>query len=305
MALLLLLVMMVACDRDERVLSIGAIYPLSDSLPSTMIIDSTGQFWLGSDRELRLFHPESTRVVLQRNLPAPARVIGRLGARVYLRAEDTLFVYGAADTLIARGNFENNPVLLEPRGRALLQGARSGAVIAHHPDSLAPIWGWAALAMATTALAVSPEGDRVYQAVIADQGGDAELLVRDFQTGRVLHAMPMTRTIVRLLVDPRGRLYALEEGAGGRSVAALQPGGGVVREVWRSEFPADLARPGGLALGDGRVAVWGMGDEAGLRLLSAADGVVLGRSAPDALDGAFDPEGSLWVLRPGVLHRLE
>lgn len=305
--LLLLIIGTVSCESDERVLSIGAIHPLPDSLATTLAIDEEGRFWLGSREGLRLFEPETTRLVMERTMDPPPRVIGWRDGLIYLRAADTLFVQGTADTLVARGSFGSNPVVLDPRGRGLLQGARSGAVLAHHPDTLAPVWGWAARATPSTALAVSPEGDRIYQAVVDNEGDDAELLVRDLQTGRVLHVMSAAAPLEQLEVDRRGWLYALEREPGERSVVALQPRGGEVRTVWRREFAADAdGRPARLVVGLDRVAVWGVGEEEeGLLLLSSEDGSVVGRSAPAPLDGAFDPDGSLWVLRPGVLHRLD
>ena len=176
----------------------------------------------------------------------------------------------------------------------------------HHPDTLAPEWGWAARATPSTALAISPEGDRVYQAVVEDEGDDARLLVRDLQTGRVLHVMTAVAPLEHLEVDRRGWVYGLEQGRRGRAVVALQPRGGEVETVWRHELAGESDRsPGRLAIGRDRVAVWGVGEEEDLLLLTTEDGSVVGRSAPAPLDGAFDPDGSLWVLRPGVLHRLE
>lgn len=295
-----------SCDTDERVLSIGAIHPLPDSLATTLAIDSAGHFWLGSVEGIRLFAPDSSRMVVERMMAPPPRVIGWREGRTYLRAGDTVFVHGNADTLISRGSFGTNPLVLDPRGRALLQGARSGAVLAHHPDTLAPEWGWAARATPSTALAISPEGDRVYQAVVEDEGDDARLLVRDLQTGRVLHVMTAVAPLEHLEVDRRGWVYGLEQGRRGRAVVALQPRGGEVETVWRHELAGEPGRgPGRLAVGRDRVAVWGVGEEEDLLLLTTEDGSVVGRSAPAPLDGAFDPDGSLWVLRPGVLHRLE
>lgn len=305
-AVLLLLIVAASCGRDERVLSIGAIHSLPDSTAATLAIDASGRFWLGSPEAVRLFGPESTRMVVQHAWESSPQVMGRRGEQIYLRVGDTVFVHGAADNLIARGSFGANPVVVDARGRALLQGASSGAVLAHHPDSLAPIWGWAARATPSTALAVSPEGDRVYHAVIGEPGGDAQLLVRDLQTGRVLHVMTAAAPLRQLQVDARGWLYALEGEPGRRAAVALQPGGGEVRVVWRRAIPGDSdGATLGLAVGDARVAVWGGEGEEGVLLLSAEDGSVLGRAMPAPLDGAFDPDGSFWVLRPGVLHRLE
>lgn len=273
----------------------------------TMAIDSAGRFWLGSPGGISIRDSTGTPRRIGVPVDAAPRVIGWSAAGAYLREGDSLYLLSAVgDTVTARrGGFRLNPLALDVRGRAIYQGARSGAVVAHDPVSLEPIWAWASLDAATTAIALSPEGDRLYQALGADEEGP-RVLTRDLQTGRVLGSTEIRDPLRELVVAPSGVLYGLAHDGRRAIVLALQPQGHELAPRWRLGLPAsEGSGEMSIAVAGGRILVQGLGPEAGTRVLSAESGARVGRTRGQPLDAAFSPGGGLWALYPGELRRLE
>lgn len=297
-----------ACAREDgRLLRAAERISLGIPAAETMTIDSTGRFWIGAPGEIWIRDSTAT----PRRIPAPGegapRVVGWSAAGAYLRVGDSLFLLSAVDDTVTarRGDFGRNPLAFDVRGRAIYQGARSGAVLAHDPVSLEPIWAWASLDAPTTAIALSPEGDRLYQALGADEDG-ARVLTRDLQTGRVLGRTELRHPLRELAVARSGVLYGLAVDGRRAIVLALQPQGHELTPRWRLGLPASEGYGEvTIAVAGGRILVQGLGSEAGMRVLSGESGARLGRTRGPPLDAAFGPDGALWTLYPGELRRLE
>lgn len=277
-----------------------------DAEAATLAVAPGGEVWLGLPGAIQRGGPAQgggTLALPGEGVPA---LLGWLDERTYLRLGDRVVVVAAGEDSVRawREGFGEAPVLVDEAGGVLLQGAGSGAVLAHDPDSLAPVWAWPALAERTTAMARSPEGDRLYQALV-DADGDARILVRDFQTGRTLGTHPLPRPLEDLETGDDGTLYGVARN-GRAAIVALNPRRGELEPVWRTTLP--VAEEGvrvRIAVDRGRVAVWGLGPRIGLRLLDARTGEILARTRADPLDVAFAPGGALWALFPGELRRLE
>lgn len=302
-----LLVVLAACGAEEgRPLRVERAVPVADPAAATVAVGPGGHYWIGAPGVMRVGAAEGPPAEIRVPGTTPPRVQGWINGTAYVRTGDTLSVVtvGADSAGFSRGGFGDAPVIADVRGRALLQGARSGAVLAHDPDSLAPVWAWPALGRRTTALAASPQGDRLHQAV-ASAGGDATIVIRDLQTGRELSAVELPAPLERLVADANGTLYGVARDRRA-TIVALRPRQGDLELVWRRPLRiAEEAAQVRLAVAGDRVAVWGLGPRIGLRLLSAKTGEILGRTRTDPLDVSFAPDGSLWALYPGELRRLE
>ena len=233
------------------------------------------------------------------------RIAAGRGGRVALIAGDSLRLVPAPDSGGARGEMARAVLVHDPPGRFLLQGASSGAVIAHDPETLEPVWAWGAIDATTTALALPPWGDRLYQAVQPDEG-DARLLVRDVQTGRVLGSIGLEAVTVALAVDARGKLYAVQRDGRDLQVMSLALVGDEADVLWRQRIDgeSDSGAPLSLVVAGGRMVLWGEGVRWGLVTLDPANGAVTGRARQSPLDAAVDPSGNIWALYPGELRRL-
>ena len=197
------------------------------------------------------------------------------------------------------------PMLLDVRGRAVLQGARSGAVLAHDTGSLEPLWAWAALGSPTTGLAESPLGDRIYQA-IGGEGAPARIIVRDLQTGRELASTTAAAPLEQLVAGEEGELYGIAREGRRVVVVALDSREGELAVRWRRTLSsAEEVSEVRLVPAERGVVVQGLGPRIGLRWLSAQDGRVLGRTRTDPLDVWYRDGEGLWALFPGELRRLE
>ncbi len=291
------------CRRPETVeVGTGRTLPLAAPVDSTASIAAApgGRVWLAAGGRLALLDtaraPASVPVEL--GTEDAARVVGSDTAAVYLRAGSRLLAVqpDSGRVRARRGGVGAAGFAPDPRGGGFV-GTRWGGVTGLAPGSLRPLWSWPERGAAGTALAVSPLGDRVYQAL----GGDApRILVRDAQTGRILADTEAAGEVRSLDAGPDGTLYAVT-GAGRRAtLAALRPGPAGLDERWdvalRSLEVGDSARvvvsPAGR-----RVALVSREGGGTLRVLDAATGqVVSGETG--VLDAAFAADGSLLVLTP-------
>jgi hypothetical protein len=302
-----MLAMLTGCRTDEgRLLRAVEIVPLPDSA-ITLAVDGEGRQWLGRPGAMRVRDAAGSARDLRLPGAAAPRVVGWVDGTAYLQQGDALLVMpGRADSITAaREVFGRNPLLCDVRGRAVLQGARSGAVLAHDPATLEPLWAWAALGAATTALAASPEGDRVYQA-LDDDDRDPQVLTRDLQTGRDLGRMELDFPLEEMVAADDGTLYGVGREGRRAVIVALRPGGGELELVWRMPLPVDdAAARVRIVVSGAWVAVWGRGPREGLRILDSEEGDILARDRTEPLDVAFGPDGQLWALYPRELRRLE
>jgi hypothetical protein len=295
------------CDSPGDSLPTSRHLRLEADSASTLGVDARGRFWVGRPGEAVVLDPAGAVVmrVPAAGEGAPELVAGTAGAH-HLRAGDTLIAVSPAtgERTGARAGFARVPVLADPRGRFILQGAGSGAVLGFHPSTLEPVWGWAARGARTTALAAAPEGDVVWQALAGEDG--ARILERDVQTGRIFIDVEVDEPVAAMAnADGGDILLALIDGPR-IEVLRLRSRGGELDRVWRAGARLDgdadirLAHvPGARA-----VAVYRPGGEDGMRLLDAGDGSLLGSVAETPLDAAFAPNGVLYLLRPGEIRRV-
>lgn len=129
------------------------------------------------------------------------------------------------------------------------------------------------------------------------------MLIRDTQTGRVTGTAAFTAPFQSLVSDRAGVLYGVVREGRGSAVLALRHQGEELALLWRTRLRSSAngveAR---LKVDGGRVAVWGLGTEVGLRLLDARTGTIIGRTAAEPLDFAFGPGLAMWGLYPGELR---
>ncbi len=309
-ALLLAAVALSAC-RKEADLPIARRVPLAAPAPAgaTLAVDASGRSWLGVPGRLLplpLSPAERAGPPVAVEGEGVPRVEGSVGRRLLLRVGERLALAEAVDGAVAAARAAPGAFAADPRGRWVYATRPRGGVLGLGPDSLRPAWGWAEAGPATTALAVSPLGDRVYHALAAGAERDApsRLLVRDQQTGRVLSTVELAEPATALSAGRDGTLY-LAWGEGGRTVAAYRPTAEGAERVW-----ATTLRWGSGAEGvelrpspDGRrVAVLSRGEGGGLRLLDALTGSEVGRTKEAPLDAAWGGGGRLLLLYPGEVR---
>ena len=302
-AVLMLACLLAGCGESQPpAMREVEVRPLPVLDATTLALDDSGRVWLGEDGRMVVVVGAVVDAVHPTPSGDPPRMVEQLEGRVYLEAGDSVLVVPRPDTLGIRGDMGRAVLAGDPRGRFLLQGAYSGAVLAHDVDTLEPLWGWGAIGAATTGLALSRIGDRVYQAVTDDEEG-SRLLIRDLQTGRTLEEFALSGPMSALVVAPSGRLYGVE---GERmDVVSFDPGPGGVVEVWRQRVAAEEGAEAHMAVAGGRIVVWGGGVRWGLLMLDAETGEVVRRAGEAPIDAAVDPAGAIWALYPGELRRLE
>ncbi|HLL45336.1 MAG TPA: hypothetical protein VK399_01445, partial [Longimicrobiaceae bacterium] len=171
-----LLALAAGCRRPEtvEVVGTGRTLPLAAPVDSTASIAAGpgGRVWLAAGGRLALLDtaraPASVPVEL--GTGGAARVVGSDTAAVYLRAGARLLAVqpDSGRVRAQRGGVGTAGFAPDPRGGGFV-GTRWGGVTGLAPGSLRPLWSWPERGAAGTALAVSPLGDRVYQAL----GGDA------------------------------------------------------------------------------------------------------------------------------------
>lgn len=299
---------LVGCGPDEaRLRTVPVLVHGLDSVAS-LYLDGEGTPWIGRAGEVAAVAADGATAA-RVSLPGSdvPEILAVTERAVHARIGDRLVrVDPAASAEPAeRAGFGGTALLLDVRGRFLAQGASSGAILGFEPDSLMPVWGWAARGAPTTALAMTPEGDVVWQALAPD-GTRAVLLERDVQTGRILDEHRLFGEIVSLGSTPSGDLIAVV--ADGDRVIALRlrPRADRLTPVWRLVLRLDGDGPPIVryAPATHRIAVFRRGTETGLRVLDAEAGEVIGAVEETPLDAAFSPDGALYLLTSREVRRV-
>lgn len=299
---------LVGCGPDEaRLRTLPVLVHGLDSVAS-LYLDDKGTPWIARPGEVAAVAADGAAAA---RMPLPGSEVPEILAvtegAVHARVGDRLVRVDSATSAepAKRAGFGGTALLLDVRGRFLAQGASSGAVLGFEPDSLVPVWGWAARGAPTTALAMTPEGDVVWQALAPD-GSRAVLLERDVQTGRILDEHRLFGEIVSLGSTPSGDLIAVVAEGDRIIVLRLRPRADRLTPVWRLVLRLD---------GDGqvvvrsaratdRIAVFRRGSETGLRVLDAEAGKVVGAVEETPLDAAFSPDGALYLLTDREIRRV-
>ncbi|HEX2189433.1 MAG TPA: hypothetical protein VHG51_11070 [Longimicrobiaceae bacterium] len=291
-----------ACRRPEHPeVAAGRSVPLPAPVDSTASIAAgpAGRLWLAAGGRLAVLDTAGgPAAALDLEAPGPARFVGSDTAAVYLLAGTRLLAVAPDGGRVRarRGGVGEDGFAPDPGGGGYL-ATRGGGVLRAAPGTLEPVLGWPERGPPGTALAVSPLGDRVYQAL---GGEDPEVLTRDAQTGRVLARSEAGGEVRRLEAGPDGTLYALRGEGRRAALAALRPGPAGLEELWESTLRAlDLDDSVRLAVSPAgtRLALVSAAGGGTLRVLDAATGqVVAGEGG--VVDAAWAADGALLLLTP-------
>lgn len=297
-----LLALVAACDPPVRELTTERHLAIDPRGAATLYVAHDGRLWVGGAGSMEVLAPGGS-VGGSESFAIPggahAEVVGEAADVVYVRAGDhlTSLQPGADADSAQRAGFAGVPIVLDPRGRFLAQGAASGSVLAFDPETLEPVWAWAARGARTTAMAITPEGDVLWQA-LAPPGSRPVLLERDLQTGRVLDEHPLDSRGLFLAATPSGDLLAVLGDGDRLHVVRLRPRGELLMSVWRTavELPGEPAPIVRYAADPDRIAILRPRNGAGLRVLDAEAGDLIGSVEETLLDAAFSADGVLYLL---------
>jgi hypothetical protein len=288
-------------------------FELPEAAPRGALLSGPrGLLWITVPGALLALDPATGEVRLRAEPDALATAVplGADAEQIYVRAGSDLVRLNAEGSVRARRPLASpGAVALDPLGRHVLVGTDVGAVIGLHPRQLRPSWAWPRLGAPATALAVSPEGDRVYLALAPAGASDgARLLQRDAQTGRVLHETDLTGTVEDLRATAAGTVLAVLRDDSGYELLALRASDRGLVTIWRRPISAAAPRVAVRLRVDDRgrrVALLKTGGDAGLVILDAGDGSVLSESADAPLDAAFGAHGALYLLYPREIRVLQ
>ena len=287
--------------RTESLLVHGVVDPVS------LHVDADGTPWIGGPGAVVTRQRSGAGASLEIPEEGRPEFVAASDAALYLRAGDVLARIDRSGPAVSarRPGFGGAAVIRDVRGRFLVQGAASGAVLGFSPDSLQPLWGWAARGAPTSALAMTAEGDVLWQA-LAPPGTRALLLERDVQTGRILDEHRVFGRILALASTPSGDVLTL--GADGDRLLALRlrPRGASLTPVWRStlRLEGDAAPVVRYAPGPDRLAVFRPGSDSGLRVVDAEAGRVIGSIEETPIDAVFAADGGLYLHTAREVRRV-
>ena len=300
-----------ACGEEGNTPDIARRISLSDSTASSL--HALGpELWLAGPT--RIVHLDSAgQQVAHLDFPgtpeAGAEILGDAAGMLFFRVGPALgaLAPGRDSLRVGAPIGKTDALTLDPLGRFAYQSGGHGAITAHEAETLRPVWGWPALGGLSEGIALSPEGDRLYQAV-APKDGQRLLLVRDLQTGRILRQIEVEGEVRRMAMATDGGIYVVESHRGDADVVRYTWAGGTLAEQWRTVLsgiePASNTQlhtaPSGQLL-----AVLTPENEEGLHILDAETGVMLGQVAGPARDVAFRSTGEILLLVPGEIHQLE
>ncbi|MBA2671142.1 MAG: hypothetical protein H0U67_12280 [Gemmatimonadetes bacterium] len=297
-------VLLSGCRPEVPGLQIAEVISIPAAEATTLHVDRDGRLWLGEETAVSVLDGGE---VVARTAIAPGdapRVVGETDSSLLMRRGTTaiLMFDPASGELLAETAITGEP-LLDVRGRWVFVAAGSGAVLMHEPDSLVLISAWASLGMASTALAASPEGDRIYHA-LSDDDGAASILTRDLQTGRTLRTSVFSAPFVHLATDRQGNLVGVVGGEDDAAVISLRPWGQELELRWRARISSSaMATRIHLSPDGGRAAVLTPGDtKTGLLLLDGETGRSIGQLPEHPLDARFDSSGRLLLLFPSEIR---
>jgi hypothetical protein len=275
---------------------------------ATLGADSSGLLWIGTGGGVRVLDPAGGAMVREIALETGAapRLAGSLGGHFYLLTDSDLFRVDPAGTVRTQRALGGGVAALDPLGRYLYHGTTAGTVVGLDTQQLRPRWAWTRMGAVTTALASSPEGDRLYQALAPDPAsGTARLLVRDLQTGRIMHEHEVTGEVAALEVSGTGWLYAVVAGPDDAEVLCMRPTTEGLEVIWRHDVdgsPRDGARP--RLESAGRRLIFHDGAHGKFALLDASNGHRLMEADEPPLDAAFGADGKIYLLYAGEVRVL-
>ena len=262
----LLLTPLAGCGGSGDSLRAVEALPLPDSAVAALLPAGDG-FWLASPSQIYRWSRDSTRAfpvptALERT-PEALGLAGGVGEPFFATPRALLRVRGDSLILFAAVD-QATSAALDPRGRFVFRTTDMGTMVIHAAETLEPMLGWGAVGAPAEAIAISPEGDRVYQpAAATPYRQEPEILIRELQTGRILRRLETASTVRRLETDAAGSLYGVmweDDGDGDVFAARWEDGELVI--AWRTSLGSlDLEPPIRLVVTrDGRrVALLGLG----------------------------------------------
>lgn len=310
---LVFLVLLAACAEQpvEALLATGSTV-LPDSASATLLLQAADSLWLGAPG--RVQRVDSAGVVhFETRLAAVGtpELLGMSGGRVYYRIDELLgSIDVSSGSKVERADIPGDLFLLDPHGRFIYSSVGAGALVAYDADTLEPLWGWAELGGPGTALAIAPQGHRLYQAI--GTGGarrSPEVHVRDVQGGRILRTIELTGEAHALRVSDHGDLYGVLGRPGtGYELRAWRWEGGRLEPRWQrslTQFGAEQPPRVEIAPSGRLLAVLAPEKEIGLHLLDVETGRSVKNGPGTAFDIEFDPADRVHLLQVGEIRRLE
>lgn len=307
-ALVLLAALSTACKRQDTLQPVESIAVGEATLGD--LLGGPTRVWLSDWRRPIALNPDSGMAHAADIALAPGtRVLGEVGRRLVLFAGDVVLALNpdsvARDTLL-RGV---EAALLVPEAGILLQSIRRGEIVVSPLPDMKPAWGWPDIGATTTALALSPEGDRIYQAVDSGDGDQpARLLIRDRLTGRIVGGIDLDVPFRALTSTTAGDLIgvAWDGERSNASVERLGWGGGGLHKTWSAYLPAPAsveALAFAISTDGRRVAVGGGNEEAGLTLLDGETGFIIADFDTATRSAFFDERGRLYAITDAAVLR--
>jgi hypothetical protein len=291
-----------ACRPEIPELRVVGTIEIPTTAATSLHVARDGRIWLGEPGAFYLVEGPATYLIIPVPGESPPRVVSEEAGRILATTgTEALLLDASSGEIVGAGTLTGEP-FLDVRTRWVFTATESGAVLIYDPRELTLVSAWAARGAPSSAIAGSPEGDRIYQALAVD--GVSTILTRDLQTGRILRRSSFPAPFTALRTDPAGNLIGILGDEREAAVVSLRPWGEELELRWRERIPG--TGPGvriRLDAGGTRLAVLGDVDNGnGLRVLDAETGRPLGHLPDSPLDAAFDPSGRLLLLYPDELR---
>lgn len=297
-----------ACGPEDTLLPIRSI-DIADQTSFDSVVSHGAGLWLSGPGQVISFDPRDESA---HRLVVPARaptLLGRAGNTLLLLADRTVLAASpdSAGLFLLADDVE--AAVLDSAGGFLLESIAHGEIVARTIDDLRPAWGWSGGGVASSALALSPEGDRLYQAVTASGGRRPTLRVRDLLSGRTLRELELGGPVRILRATEQGDLIGVgwsDDGSALFITRLAWMAGDLVIDWHRAvASPADGPPPKLAISGDGRRIALTGNAETGLTLFDGETGSTIAIWSGTAQDAAFDDLGHLYLLTEAAVVQVE
>lgn len=300
-----------ACSSEDTLRPVRSIgIEGSVALDTAMTADDV--LWLSAPGRLVALRPSAASAA-QLGVPAnaTAEVLGTAGGNLLFLANRTVLAASPDSSAPFRVAERIEAATLEPETGVLFESITAGEIVAVVVDGFRPAWGWGGVGAPSSALAISPERDRLYQAVAPDDPDlSPTLRVRDLLSGRTLRTVDLNGPIRILQTTTDGDLIGVGWATDGSTafLTRLSWADGELRTAWRRsvERATDRGRLKLATSADGRrAAVAGANAEAGLTLFDGETGSAIAVFSGAVRDAVFDDRARLYVLTDSVVLRVE
>ena len=304
-----LLLLITACGSEDTLIPILSI-EIVDESPVDSTRTDDGVLWLSSPGQAISFDP-STESARRLTIPGggdPA-VIGRAGDSLLLLVDRRVVATSPDSVGLFTLSEGVDAAVIDTEGGFLLESIAHGEIVARQVDDLLPVWGWGGVGAASSALALSPEGDRLYQASVGSAIRGYVLRVRDLLSGRTLQEVVLDWPIRVLRRTGQGDLIGAgwdEDGDAAFLTRLAWRAGELTVEWHRLMEPEGVGGPARLAISrDGRRIALAGNDETGLTLFDGETGSTIAIYSGAVRDAVFDDFGNLYLLTPAAVIQVE